>query len=139
MLNFVPFAGPRRKVTNAQPEPRFVRESLQFQFPEPQPRTIASATVRSNQDRFRVRIQPPPLVPPPSPDRRHGESPSVMVGAHIDEPYIAPHVVDPIGIGTGNLRLGKIMTLDFERLFFWEPLLAGIVVVAHQFFLFRVH
>ena len=37
VLDFVPFTGARRKVTDGNRKPGFIRELLQLQFPEPQP------------------------------------------------------------------------------------------------------
>ena len=37
VLNFVPFAGARRKVADRNRKPGFIRQLLQLQFPQPQP------------------------------------------------------------------------------------------------------
>ena len=62
-----------------------------------------------------------------------------MIGAYIDETRVAPHIVDPIGIGAGNFGFWKIMTLHLEWLFLWKPLSAAVVVVTNEFLLFCVH
>ncbi len=65
--------------------------------------------------------------------------PGVVIGSHVDKAGIAPHVVNAIGIGAGNFRTGKVVPLHLKRLAGRPPLLAGIGVVAEEFFLFGVH
>ena len=63
MLDLVPFAGARRKVTNAQGQACFIREGLQFQLPEPETRAVTATTVGGN-DKL-----PSPTFAPHPPDR----------------------------------------------------------------------
>jgi hypothetical protein len=62
-----------------------------------------------------------------------------MVSADIDKSGIASNVINAIRIGTGYFKAGKIVTLNFARLLGGKPLLAAIVVVANQLFLFSVY
>ena len=49
MLDLVPFAGAGREMTDLNRKARFIRQLLQFQFPEPQPIPIAAASIRRDQ------------------------------------------------------------------------------------------
>ena len=62
-----------------------------------------------------------------------------MIGPDINESGVAPLIIDAIGIGAGNRRIGKIMPLDALRSILPEPLLAFISKVSNQFLLLGVH
>jgi hypothetical protein len=126
-------------MTDQDGQARFIRELLQLYFPKAQAPTIAASAVGRNQQRFGLGIEPSPFTAPPAPNRGHGKSSGIVIGSDIDETGVAPNIVDAIGIGAGHLRLGKVMPTHWARLFRRKPLLAAIVVIADQFFLFRVH
>ena len=83
-------------------------------------------------------IEPFPFMAPPASNRGHGKGAGVVIGPDIDEAGVAPDIVNAIGISSGHVWTGKIMPLYLARLFRGMPLLAGIVVIAKQFFLFRI-
>jgi hypothetical protein len=80
---------------------------LQFQLLTPQVRPVASATVRSDQDRRRLRIDPPAFRTPPASNRCHGKFTSVMVGAHGDKARVSSQIVDAAGKALGTSGPGK--------------------------------
>jgi hypothetical protein len=49
VLDFVPFAGSRGEVTHSNGQPRFIRQPLQFTFPQSGPIPVATAGVSGNQ------------------------------------------------------------------------------------------
>jgi hypothetical protein len=61
-----------------------------------------------------------------------------MIGPDIDEAAVTPDIVNAIGISPGHVGPGKVMLLYLARLFRRAPLLADIVVIANQFFLFGI-
>ena len=138
VLDLVPFAGAGRKVTHRNAQCGLIGEFLQLQLPQPQSPPVTATAVGSNQDRFCVRINASALSAPPAPNGGHRKGTGVMVGSHVDKTGVASNVINAIGIGAGNLRTGKIVTLNRPGLLCRTPLLAGIVVVANEFLLFRV-
>src|SRR5579864_8884540 len=65
MLDLVPLAGARRKVTDRNLDPNLIGEALQLAFPQPQTRTVAATSVRSNEQSLRVGIaNAADLIPP---------------------------------------------------------------------------
>ena len=91
MLDFVPFAGAGRKVTNRDSQSGLISEFLQLQFPQPQPPAIAPARIGGNPDRRRLRVQPLAFMPPPAADRRHGERAGVVIGAEVERLEVPVH------------------------------------------------
>jgi len=61
MLDLVPFARPRRKMTDRNWQAGVIREFLQLDFPEAQAPAIAPSGVRGNQNGGGVRVQPLPF------------------------------------------------------------------------------
>src|SRR5208283_807006 len=100
MFDFVPFTGARRKVADRKAQTGLVSKLLQFYLPKPQAPAIAPATVGRDQNRRRIRIEPPAFSTPPPPNGGHGKFGGVMVGPHVDKTRVASEVVDAIGIGT---------------------------------------
>ena len=108
VLDLVPLARARRKMTDRNGQARVIRESLEFDFPQPQAPAIAAAGIRGDQDRGCVRIETFPFMTPPAPDRRHRKRARVMVGADIDKAGVAPDVVNAKRIGSWHLGRGKV-------------------------------
>src|SRR4029077_3500516 len=63
----------------------------------------------------------------------------VMISPDLDKPGVAPDVVNAIGIGPRHIRRGKVVTANLPRPFRGKPLLAGVVVVADDFFLLGIY
>ena len=139
VFDLVPLARPRGEMTDREGQTGFIREGLQLQFPQAQPPAIAPPAVGRNQDLGGRRIEPLTFLAPPSPDGRHRKRSRVVIRPDIDEPGVAPDVVDAIGIGTRHVGRGKIMPTNLPRLFRGKPLLASVIVVADEFFLLRIH
>src|SRR5258708_6806116 len=76
---------------------------------------------------------------PPAPDRGHCKRARVMIGPDIDKSGVAPDIVNAIRIGPRHLGGGKIMSAHLPRLFRRKPLLAGVIVIADEFFLLGIH
>ena len=138
MLDLIPLARPRWEMTDRDGQACFIREGLQLQLPQTQPPAVAPPAVGGNQDLGGRRIEPFAFLAPPSPDGGHRKRSRVVIGPHIDKPGVAPNVVDAIGIGTRHVGRGKIVPANLPRLFRWKPLLAGVIVVADEFFLLGI-
>src|SRR5712692_6015399 len=109
-------------------------------------RPVSSANVCSShfQRRSRTPLLPPPSAvmriwrvrgykrrpfpPPPAANRGDRKRTGVMVRPHIDEPGVAPHVIDAVRISAGNVGVRKVVALHGDRLFRGPPLLAAIEI-----------
>src|SRR5271157_3255208 len=109
VLDFIPFAGPRRKVTDGNAQSGFVRQFLQLQFPQPHPRAIAPSGVGRDQQASRLRIGGLPHRAPPAPDALHREGGGVVIHAHIHPSGVAGPVVNPVRRRSPQLRDEEIM------------------------------
>ena len=87
----------------------------------------------------RVRIQAPAFMTPQAADRRDGERARVVVRPDIHKARVASDVIDAIGVGPWHVGGRKIMRTYPPRLFRGTPLLAGIVEVADELLLLRIH
>src|SRR6266571_4362769 len=139
MLNLVPFAGAWRKVADGKRQSGLIRKCLQLQFPESQPRTITAPAIGSDQKCVGSGIELSAFKAPPTTNRCNCKRSRVMVGANVHKSYVAPQVVDAIGKGPRHFGTREVVPLDRLGLFGRKPLLAGIRVVAHQFFLLGVY
>ena len=81
----------------------------------------------------------PAFKAPPTANGGHGEGARVMVSADVHKAGVAPEVIDAVGKARGTSGLGKSCPLTWMGLFGGQPLLAGIIVVADEFFLLGVH
>ena len=128
-------AGARRKMTDRNAEAGFVGKFLQFELPNPQPLSIASsAGVGRNQ------------IGSPSDKAAFLQSATILEWKprqklrcrdrfpRLTKPALRPDVVNAIGIGAGNFRTGKSCPCT-KRLAVYSSSLAGIGVVAEEFFL----
>ena len=107
---------------------------LQLHFPQAQTPAIASSGIGGDQEFLGVGIESFPCMAPPAPNRGHGKGARVMISPDIDEPGVAPDIVNAVGIGARHVRLRKVMSAYFARLFRRMPLLAAIVVISDEFF-----
>ena len=89
MFDFVPFAGPRGKMTHGNGYLKLIRQTLQFALPEPQAVPIAAATVGRNQKTLGLGVEAAAFCAPPAPHGRHGELTRIMIRAHDDMTCVA--------------------------------------------------
>ncbi len=139
MFDLVPLARSRREMANGNGQTRFVRQLLQFQFPQPQPPAVAAAAIGRDEQVPRLGIQLAAFGAPPTANGCDGESAGVMVGPHVHESRVAVHVVNAIGVRAGHVGTGKIVTVHLDGLLGGQPLPAAVVVVSQQFLLLGVH
>src|SRR5450756_54453 len=114
MFDLVPFARPRREMTNGNGKTRFICQLLQFQFPESQPGAIAAAAIGRDEQVLRLGIELAAFGSPPTANGRDGESTSVVVGPHIHESGVRVHVINAIGVRAGHVGTGKIVTVHLD-------------------------
>src|SRR3972149_5856534 len=92
MLDLVPLAGARWKVAHLDLNVEFVREFLQFVFPQATAMSIAAAAVGRNQDSSKpdLRITSPSQATPPHSYRSYRKLCRVMRDAHVHPSFIFP-------------------------------------------------
>ena len=139
MFDLVPFAGVGWKMADRSRDACLVCELLQLKFPKAQALTAAPTAVDGDQYPHCIRIDPSPFLAPPSANGCDRKRSRVVIGADIDKARVAPNVINAVRIGTGNVGSRKVMTLNLYRLPGGKPLLARVVVVADEFFLFGIH
>lgn len=94
-------------MTDGKAQAGVIGKLLPLQLPKPQPRPVAPPAVGSDQDRCRIRINPPPFNMPPPSNRGDGKFSGVMVSSHIDKASVAFEVVNAIRVGAWNFGPGK--------------------------------
>jgi len=116
-----------------------IRQLLQFHLPQAPTIAITAAAIGRDEQTPRVTLETPAFRPPPAPDGSHGERTGVVIGADVHKPSVATEIVNPIGVGPRNGRLGKIMSIDLHRGPRFMPRLAFVLVVAEEFLLLGIH
>src|ERR1700722_16440104 len=97
MLDLVPFAGARRKMTHPQFQVDPVRQRLQCYLPQPRPTTIAAPAVGGDQQLAGAWKPLTAHALPPTPYRPRREVGRVVINAHADPTLIVGHIVDAVG------------------------------------------
>lgn len=144
MLDFVPFAGTRWKVTYFDRYVEFVREFLEFVFPQPIARSVAPTAISRNENssKIRLRVTSPPEMTPPRSYRSHCKLRCIMRDADIDPGFIVADIVDTIGSHLDRFPLvvlfRKVMRLDRDGASFATPRSSWILEFSDDFLLFRV-
>jgi hypothetical protein len=139
VLDFVPFAGSRRKVTYGNRQTNFVGQFLQLPFPQTSPYTIAAARVRSNQQIACVRIYSLPHCFPPSADTVHRKRGGVVVDTHAYPTFVPRQIVYPVRDSLAFRRYQKIVYPDPPWIPLRTPFLPCILEISNQFFLLRIN
>ncbi len=91
-------------MANRNTQAGLICQLLQFKFPKAQSPTIASASVGGDLRSVCLRVEMPAFLLPPTPDRGDCKLAGVMVGTDIDETGVVAQVVNPIGVGTRDIR-----------------------------------
>lgn len=138
VFDLVPFASPRRKVTDGDRQPTVVRESLQLFFPQPQPIAVAAPRIRRDQQPRGAAVPRVPQLLPPAPDAGHGKFPSVVGDPDIDVAPVRADLVNSIRHGLPQPGVGKIVEVDLKGFAGGQPPPPGILEVADQFFLLGI-
>src|SRR5450759_1200991 len=140
VLDLVPFAGARRKVTDRDLQPGFVSQLLQFPFPEPHSRSITAARIGGNQQTLRFGITAATHPAPPAAYALDRELGRVVIHSHANPSYVATEVVDSVGSHLAVLRLTDFEVVNPHRRgsAMRMPFASRILKITHQFLLFGV-
>src|SRR5271154_4950900 len=137
MLDFIPFAGPRRVVAHLNPQPCFIRELLQCPAPKSSAWTVATSAIRCNQQAFSLGVTVLAHSLPPPSNGSHRKFSGIMANANRYPSFVAGNVIDAVRHRLALLLVWKIVGFDLA----WPPLrpvrFAGILHISQVFFLFR--
>ena len=99
MLDLVPLARTRRKVTDRDHQARPIGQTLQFPLPQPEARPVAPACIRRDQQRLGLSIRRATHVLPPTLDRPYREARGVVIDPDTHPAFVAMQIVDAIRNG----------------------------------------
>ena len=88
MLDLVPLARTRRKVTDRDHQARPIGQTLQFPLPQPEARPVAPACIRRDQQRLGLSIRRATHVLPPTLDRPYREARGVVMIPTLTQPSL---------------------------------------------------
>src|ERR1700687_2020874 len=97
VLDLVPLAGSRRKVTDGDLDADLVGEALQLAFPQPQPRTVAAAAIGSDDEPLGLGITNAANILPPATDGLYREGSRVVVDADAHPACVGGKIIDAVG------------------------------------------
>ena len=138
VLDLVPLARAGWEVTHLDGQAGLIGQMLKLMLPDTGPISIASARISRDVKDFGVRVSAPAHPLPPVTNRGHRKGRGVVVTPDAHPPFIAGHVVDPIGNRLA-LRVGREIMHEHR----WRtprrlPFPARIPEVPHQLLLLRV-
>ena len=113
VLDLVPLAGARWKMSQRDLQAGFVRQALQLPFPQPQARTVAAAAVRSDEEPLGLGIDRLAHRVPPAPQRLDRELARVVVDADTHPRAVVVQVVDTVWGRLSQVRQREVMGADY--------------------------
>ena len=143
MLDLVPLARTRRKVTDRDHQARPIGQTLQFPLPQPEARPVAPACIRRDQQRLGLSIRRATHVLPPTLDRPYREARGVVIDPDTHPAFVAMQIVDAIRNGLpargGGGRDHEVVDLYPLRRLRRAPGAARVLERADQLLLLGVH
>src|SRR6266571_3611674 len=139
MLNLVPFARAWRQVRNGDRQTCFIRQLLQFPFPQAHARAIASSSIGADEQPLDPGILRQSNRVPPAPNAFYREGGGIVIHPHIDPARILSQVIHPIGSRSSQARDGEVVDSHLLGFPLRTPFTPRILEISHQFFLFRIH
>ena len=121
VLDFIPFAGSGRQMTNRDRYPELIGKLLKLDLPETNAVAVTATAVGGDHESLGTGI---PLLShclPPAADRMNGKAGGVVIGTDADPAEIVGDVVDAIGHGTGELGVDEVVDIDRFGLALWPP------------------
>ena len=118
---------------------RLPRQVRQARLPGPVLPAVVPAGVASDQQPLRVRIGVLAGQLPPPADRFDRERRRVVVGAHVHEPGVRAHVVDPVRNRVPALLIGEGVVTDLHRGPLRPPFPPRLRILPDLLFLLGVH
>src|SRR5450756_2806096 len=138
VFDLVPLAGAGREVADVDGQAQLGRQVLQGYLPEPAATAVAATTVGRDQEPTGVAIPLGAHLPPPTPNRFHGETGRIVVDAHAHPALVRGQVVDAIGNGLPEFGLQEVVDLDLLRPARRTPLASAVLERPDQLLLLRI-
>ena len=134
MLNLVPLAGAGWEVTHGDGEPRARGELLQSHFQRRRRAPLLPPRIGGDHQRPGLTLHRASHVPPPPPDRLHGEGGGVVIDADTHPAFIAVEIIDAVrnGLAAGGGPDHEVVDLRALRGLPGAPRPPGVLEVADQ-------
>jgi hypothetical protein len=139
VLDLVPLAGSRRKMTHRNRQTHLVSQSLQFPLPQAGPRSIASARIGCDQQGSRFWVGRPSHGSPPPSNALDRKGRRVMIDSNAHPALIAFEVIHAIGNGLSLPRNNEVVNPYSPGTALPAPFPARILEISNQFLLLRIH
>lgn len=139
VLDLVPLACPRRKMTHRNRQTHLVSQSLQFPLPQAGPRSIASARIGCNQQGSRFWVGRASHGSPPPSNALDRKGRRVVINSNAHPTLIAFEVIHAIGNGFSLPRNNEVVNPYSPGTTLPAPFPARILEISNQFLLLRVH
>lgn len=137
VLNPIPFGGTGWVMGHDNRQSRFIRELLQFPFPQPTPAAVSAAAVGLDQQLGLLRVGRLAFLVPPSANDVDRKGRCFVRSSDAHESEVTCHIIDSIGYRFANRIRQKICGQHRQRLL--PPGAARIFEIANQLFLLRIH
>jgi hypothetical protein len=125
-------------MANADRDPEFVSQDLQFTLPQAHPSTVAAAAIGGDQQPPRRRIAGGPEFVPPAPDALDGEGRCVVVDAEVDPTFVGRDVVNPVGHSLAEFGDDEVVHPNRLGLTRGAQLASAILEVSDKFLLLGI-
>ena len=96
------------------PQADLVGQPLEFHFPQSASAPVGTATVGCDEELLRIRVDPTPHLPPPSPQRLDSELGRVVIDPDTNPARVGGLVVDAVGDGFASSLSLKSWTFTFS-------------------------
>jgi hypothetical protein len=131
--------GAGREVAHRDLQPGFPGEFREPGLPGPVLPAVAPAGVAGDQQPRSLRAGVLAGELPPAPDRFHRERGVVVAGAHVHEPGVRAHVVNPVRDRVPAVPVREVMAAGLHRIAFRPPFPPVLRVLANLLFLLGIH
>ena len=117
----------------------FVRQALEFEFPQTHARAVAAAAVSRNDEPGRLGIAPASDFLPPAADCLNREGGSIVVHPDTDPAIVGREIIDCVGNSPTQFLDHKVMNPNFFGIPLWSPFTTIVLEIANQLLLPGVH
>ena len=139
VFDFVPFAGPRREMTDMDRHRQCIRQVLQRDLPQAATAAVAAAAISGHEQLFGGGMSLHAHLLPPAMNGRDREPRGVVIDPHADPAFVLGDVVNAVRNRLAQLFVDEVIDQNFFRLALREPFPSSVAVIPDQFLLFSVN
>ena len=114
-------------------------QRCELDLPSAQPVAVGAATVGADQQLLGAGVGVLADLVEPTADGLHGEPRGVVVGADRNPAVVGCDVVNAVGVGLAQLRVGEVVHVHPDRVPGRSPLTPTVLVEADEFLLLGIH